>query len=265
MRLKSLKSKVLTGSLLVLISTSNYVQAATYTVKSGDSLFKIGRLFNVPYNTIMNDNSLKSSLIYPDQKLYVNSTEYTVKSGDSLFKIAKKHAISIDNLRLANNIYTDLIYPNQVLSIPNGGSALVNPPSETPNPPIENKNPIVNYSNEDLDLLARLVTAESDSEPYSAKVAVAAVVLNRVKSSTFPSSIKDVVYDKSDGYYQFTPTMNGFINKPASEDSKKAAKEALYGADPSNGALYYFDDTVTNTWLLSKPDAVVIGRLIFKY
>lgn len=265
MILKSLKSKVLTCSLLVLVSTSTYVQAATYTVKSGDSLFKIGKLFNVSYNTIMNDNSLKSSLIYPGEKLYLNSTEYIVKSGDSLFKIAKNHGISIDNLRLANNIYGNLIYQSQVLAIPKEGSDVVNTPNKNLNTPIENKSAIMKYSNEDLDLLARLVTAESESEPYSAKVAVAAVVLNRVKSTIFPSSIKDVVYDKSDGYYQFTPTMNGFINKPASESSKKAAKEALYGSDPSNGALYYFDDSVTNKWLLSKKDAVVIGKLIFKY
>ncbi|MBU5591955.1 LysM peptidoglycan-binding domain-containing protein [Clostridium sp. MSJ-4] len=258
MGFKSLKSKMLIGSLLLLVSSSSYVQAATYTVKSGDSLYKIGKSFNTSYNTIISDNKLSSTMIYPGQKLYVNAPEHSVKSGDTLFKISKQYGVSLDELRRINNIYTNLIYPGQTILIPKSNAY-------TPNPVDNSQKPILNYSEGDLDLLARLVTAEAESEPYKAKVAVAAVVLNRVKSSRFPNSINDVIYEKSGGYYQFTPTLNGWINKPASAEAKKAAKEALYGSDPSNGALYYFDDTVTNTWLLSKPDAVTIGKLIFKY
>ncbi len=92
----------------------------------------------------------------------------------------------------------------------------------SPAPAQTTPKPIVNYTESDLDLLARLITAEAQSEPYSAQVAVASVVINRIKSSQFPNSISSVIYQKSDGYYQFTPVLNGWINKPATETSKKS-------------------------------------------
>jgi spore germination cell wall hydrolase CwlJ-like protein len=118
---------------------------------------------------------------------------------------------------------------------------------------------------EDLDLLARLITAEAQGEPYKAQVAIGAVVLNRVKSSDWPDSIKAVIYQKIGGYYQFTPVVNGWIDKPAEAECIKAAKEALSGADPTNGAQFYYDDTTTNEWILAKPVSIQIGHMIFAF
>ena len=118
---------------------------------------------------------------------------------------------------------------------------------------------------QDLDLLARLVTAEAQGEPYEAKVAVGAVVINRVQSGQWANTIKGVIYQKSGGYYQFTTVVNGWINKPAEPESIKAAKAAMSGADPTNGAQFYYDDTVTNTWILSKPVSVRIGHMIYAF
>lgn len=125
------------------------------------------------------------------------------------------------------------------------------------------KKPRVSYSKSDLDLLARLITAEASAEPFNAKVAVGSVIINRIKSHTFANSIRSVIYEVSDGYYQFTPVLNGWINKPATADSKKAAYTALYGKDQSKGSLYYFDNTTKNTWLWSKPIKARIGNLVF--
>lgn len=122
----------------------------------------------------------------------------------------------------------------------------------------------VNSGNE-LDLLARLITAEAQGEPYEAKVAVGAVVMNRVKSDLFPGSIRDVIYQNIEGYYQFTPVVNGWIDKPAQADCIKAAKEAINGRDPTNGALFYYDNKTTNTWILSKPVSITIGNMIYAY
>ncbi|MFL0194749.1 cell wall hydrolase [Clostridium sp. WILCCON 0269] len=231
------------------------VYAANYTVKPGDSLFKIGVLFKTDADTIMKNNNLTNSQIYPNQILYVNSKTYTVKTSDTLYLIAKKYNISLNALIAANNNVDQYIYPGQVLNIPSGSVFKSTSSSD----------PIVPYSQSDLDLLARLVTAEAEGEPYMAKVAVAAVVLNRVQSPSYPSTIKDVIYEVSGGYYQFTPVSNGWINNPASDDSKKAAYEALYGSDPTNGAFYYFDDSTTNTWLWSKKIALRVGKMVFAY
>ncbi|MDD2190152.1 MAG: cell wall hydrolase [Eubacteriales bacterium] len=119
------------------------------------------------------------------------------------------------------------------------------------------------YSYDDLNLLARLIHAEAQAEPYEAKVAVGAVVLNRI--GPFEDSIKGVIYQNIDGFYQFTPVENGWINKPAGEDSIKAAREALDGADPTNGALFYYDNQTTNEWILAKPVSVTFGNMIYAY
>jgi len=117
----------------------------------------------------------------------------------------------------------------------------------------------------DLDLLARLITAEAQAEPYDAKVAVGAVIMNRVESSDWPNSIKEVIYQNINGYEQFTPVANGWIDKPAEPESIRAAKAALSGVDPTNGAEFYYDDTTTNTWILAKPVSIQIGHMIYTY
>ena len=117
----------------------------------------------------------------------------------------------------------------------------------------------------ELDLLARLITAEAQGEPYETKVAVGAVVMNRVESGSWPNTIKEVIYQNINGYYQFTPVVNGWINKPAESGSIEAAKAALSGADPTNGAQFYYDDTTTNPWILAKPVSVKIGHMTFAF
>lgn len=117
----------------------------------------------------------------------------------------------------------------------------------------------------DVDVLARLIMAEAQAEPYDAKVAVGAVVINRVQSGQWAGSIKGVIYQKSGGYYQFTPVQNGWINKPADAECIKAAKAALSGADPTGGAQFYYDDSVTNEWILAKPVSTQIGHMTYAY
>lgn len=117
----------------------------------------------------------------------------------------------------------------------------------------------------DLDLLARLITAEAQGEPYKAQVGVGAVVMNRVKSSDWPNTIKDVIYQEIDGYYQFTPVVNGWIDKPADPQCIEAAKDAINGVDPTNGAQFYYDDSVTNQWILAKPVSAQFGDMVFAY
>lgn len=255
---KKLKALLLTLSLSLLSAKS--VHAASYTVTYGDSLFQIGKLFNTTANIIMQNNGLSSSAIYPGQVLNVSARTYTVQAGDSLYLIAKKYGVSLSSLRQANNKWDNLIYPGQSLNIPGTASSAVTQPSK---PAVST--PVVSYTASDVDLLARLITAEAQGAPYAAKVAVGAVVINRVQDSRFPKSINDVIYQKDAGYYQFSPVLNGWINKPASQDSIKAAYEALNGADPTNGALYYFDDSTKNTWLWSKTVALRVDNMVFSY
>lgn len=109
----------------------------------------------------------------------------------------------------------------------------------------------------DVNLLARLVYGEARGEPYAGQVAVAAVVLNRVKSSSFPNTIAGVIYQKG----AFNVIDDGQINLSPNSTAKKAAQDALNGWDPSYGAIYYFNpNTATNKWIWSRPMTVTIGK-----
>lgn len=255
-KLSAIKKLLITTSSAVFLGLliSGSANAAVYTVQSGDSLYKIGNLYRTTSSAIMRDNNLSSEAIYPGQVLKVPGDTYTVKSGDTLSQIANRNGILLYSLRRANNKWDDLIYPGQKFYLPGIVQTVsVSAPAVIP------------YTASDLDLLARLIRAEAESQPYNAKVAVGAVVVNRVQSSEWPNTIRDVIYHKSGGYYQFTPVVNGTINKAATDIDRKAAYDALHGVDPTNGAMFYFDDSSTNQWLWSKTLAARIDRMVFMY
>ena len=108
-----------------------------------------------------------------------------------------------------------------------------------------------------LNLLARIIYGEARGEPYTGQVAVGAVVLNRVKSSSFPNTISGVIYQSG----AFDAVRDGQINLTPDSTAKKAAQDALNGWDPSYGAIYYFNpSTATNKWIWSRPMTVTIGN-----
>ena len=109
----------------------------------------------------------------------------------------------------------------------------------------------------DLNLLARVVYGEARGEPYAGQVAVAAVTLNRVKSSSFPNTLAGVVYQSG----AYDAVRDGQINLTPDSTAKKAAQDAMNGWDPSYGAIYYFNPaTATNKWIWSRPMTVTIGN-----
>lgn len=115
-------------------------------------------------------------------------------------------------------------------------------------------------SNNDLYLLAKCVHAEARGESYTGQVAVAAVILNRVKSASFPNTIAGVIYQP----YAFTAVADGQINLEPNQTAYNAARDALNGWDPTYGALYYFNPaTATSKWIWSRKQTVTIGKHIF--
>ncbi len=108
-----------------------------------------------------------------------------------------------------------------------------------------------------VNLLARLIYGEARGEPYTGQVAVGAVVMNRVKSSSFPNTISGVIYQSG----AFDAVRDGQINLSPNSTAIKAAQDAINGWDPSYGAVYYFNpSTATNKWIWSRPMTVTIGR-----
>lgn len=116
------------------------------------------------------------------------------------------------------------------------------------------------YSNSDINLLAKLIYGEARGESYVGQVAVGAVVMNRIKSSSFPNSMSGVIYQR----YAFTAVDDGQINLTPNETAKKAAQDAMNGWDPTYGAIYYYNPrTATSAWIFSRQTTVTIGNHVF--
>ena len=116
------------------------------------------------------------------------------------------------------------------------------------------------YSSSDTNLLAKLIYAEARGESYTGQVAVGAVVLNRVKSSSFPNTISGVIYQP----YAFTCVSDGQINMSPNATALAAARDAMNGWDPSYGSLYYYNPSVaTSVWIFSRKTVVTIGNHVF--
>lgn len=115
-------------------------------------------------------------------------------------------------------------------------------------------------SSNDLNLLSKAVYSEARGEPYTGQVAVAAVVLNRVSSSSFPNSIAGVIYQSG----AFDAVSDGQINLTPDSTARKAAQDAINGWDPTYGCIYYFNpSTATSKWIWSRKQVVTIGKHIF--
>ena len=112
----------------------------------------------------------------------------------------------------------------------------------------------------DLYLLAKCVHAEARGEPYVGQVAVAAVILNRVKDAAFPNTISGVIYQP----WAFTAVNDGQINLEPNSTAYQAAQDALNGWDPTYGCLYYYNPvTATSKWIFSRQTVVTIGKHVF--
>ena len=113
------------------------------------------------------------------------------------------------------------------------------------------------YSNSDLNLLAHLVYVEARGESYTGQVAVASVVLNRVKNNSFPNTVAGVIYQAG----AFSVVADGQINLVPNQTAISAAQDAINGWDPTYGAIYYFNpNTAKSSWIWSRPVTVVIGN-----
>lgn len=194
-----------------------------------------------------------------------SSFAYTVKQGDTLNGIARAHNTSLKSVIDAN---PQIPNPNRIFI---GQNVNVSGQVQTSNTtqsekPIYSAQPIsgaISLSDNEKDVLARTIRAESESEPYSGKVAVGTVVLNRVLSDQFPDTVQSVVYQKG----QFDVVSNGAINKPADSDSKRAAVDAIsfVNSGQSKGALFFYNPrTSSSHWLDSKSTVTVIGNHVFK-
>ena len=111
-----------------------------------------------------------------------------------------------------------------------------------------------------VNLLAHIINGEARGEVYAGQVAIGAVVLNRARHASFPSTIAGVIYQKG----AFEAVENGQINANVTTSCYNAARDAMNGWDPTGGAIYYYNPaTATNKWIRSRPVVATIGKHVF--
>lgn len=116
------------------------------------------------------------------------------------------------------------------------------------------------YQESELSLLARLVSGEARGEPYIGQVAVAAVVLNRVRNAAFPNTISGVIFQPG----AFDAVWDGQFDLPPTDSCLRAARDAINGWDPTGGCVYYYNpSTATNEWIWTRQVQLTIGRHAF--
>ncbi len=121
------------------------------------------------------------------------------------------------------------------------------------------------YDRDNIFWLARIIHAEAAGEPYSGKVAVGSVVMNRVKSPNFPNTIYGVIFEYYKGIPQFSPVADGTIYNNPSAECLAAAQEAYWGARPLGNVLYFFNPAKSaGTWIVNNRTYVTrIGNHVF--
>lgn len=114
--------------------------------------------------------------------------------------------------------------------------------------------------NADVELLARIISAEARGEPYEGQVAVGAVIMNRIKHPSFPNTLAEVIYQPG----AFSAIDDGQFNEPVEASARRAAQDALNGINPIGDAIYYYNPkTATNAWIRTRPVIKTIGDHVF--
>jgi N-acetylmuramoyl-L-alanine amidase len=259
-RMKTIKKAlIITLTMFLVLSLAIPAGAAAlHTVRPGDTLWSIARTYRTTVADLAAANRLQNvNVIYAGQRLTIptgGSSFYTVRPGDTLWLISQRHQTTVAALLAVNNIPNpDLIEVGQLIRLPQPlGSAVVAARGSAA------------YSAADLDLFARLVHAEASGESFTGQVAVAASVLNRVKSPLYPNTLRGVIYQVVNGFHQYSPVKDGRINLPANDSARRAVQEALGGADPSRGATGFYNPRKTsNQWVRNQPVTTVIGNHVF--
>lgn len=242
------------GAALGLMAAVSSVWAVEYRVRAGDTLGEIAQRFRVSVADLKAKNGLTSNTIIVGDVLQIptdggdegsTGASHTVRDGESLWVIALKYRVTTDELRRANGLRSDVLQVGQRLTIPGGAGGEERPTSgsrETTHREERREAPVRGVSREHLEVLARIVKGEMPHDGcFEGKVAVAAVVLNRVRHPAFPKTIPGVAHQPLQFSCYNRDVRRRLYNGPIPEWAWEAARAAVNGRDPSNDATHYFN------------------------
>ena len=244
-----------------LMTGGGMALADTYQVKAGDSLYTIANNHKITVEELKQVNHLQGEKILAGQVLQIptNYASHRVVAGETLYQLSQQYGCTISDIKNLNGLQSDVIQAGTVLKIPSSVSAR----SDGYTTRISSSRSSGyqrSYTQADWDMLAQVVYGEARGESYDGQVAVAAVVLNRLEDSQFPNTLSGVVFQKN----AFTCVNDGQYYMRPNQTAYKAAMEAMQGADPTNGCLYYWNPgTATSKWIWTRSIETRIGNHVF--
>ena len=247
------------GQLLYITAPDSSKDRVKYYVQPGDNIGLIARKFNTTIDNLKEINNLSSNHLRINQELIIKLPEfnksdynlpltYQVESGDSLLAIANEFNVSTWEIKRYNDLELSHLDVSQEISIP------FSIPEDDFQAPFDTP------TEKQMDLLARAVYSEARGEPFTGQVAVASVIINRIRNSLFPNTIRGVIFQP----YQFSAVDDGQFWLKPNQTSYLAVRAALQGWDPSQGALYYYNPrTAESKWVFYRDVIVRIGDHFF--
>lgn len=248
--------------------------AATVSVQSGDTLWKIAKSHGVSLQALQSANSginpnnllLGTVLQLPSSTATggtASGSQYVVKQGDTLWLIARRFHVSVSNLMAANasmnpanlQVGKRLVIP--ATSTSSSGASVSASTSTAGNATIAAQN---------LYWMERVINAEAGGEPLQAQIAVGDVILHRLQDGTYGKTVYDVVFQVINGHQQFTSVANGYIYSVPTASSISAAKDVLSnGQDVVPGAMVFYNplQTPATSWVRSQPIITQISNFVF--
>lgn len=235
--------------------------AATTTVEPGQSLWTIAQAHDLPVQLLEDANPdvtpqnlpIGSSVQIPEVQ------NVTVKSGDTLFLIGKRFGISTKEMLAANPSVDPLNLPiGSTVRVPVGLA-------QTSHMLQAHVAASTSASSSDLYWLEHVIHAEAGGESLQAQIAVGDVIMHRIAAGGYGSTVQQVVFQVSDGHYQFESVANGYIYSQPNAQNVQAALDVLKGDDIVPGALVFYNpsETPAGSWVWQQPVIAEIGHLVF--
>ena len=254
---------------------------ATVTVQPGDSFWSIARAQHVSWSaleaansTVTPNNMLPGTVLQVPSASTGTGTTYSVQPGDTFWLVARKWNIAVGDLAAANpsvqplnlQIGTTLTLPAPQTTVQTAASTVPVSGGAATGSTATSSVTAGNASPEDLYWLEHLIHAEATGQPLRAQIAVGDVVMHRIQSGNYASTVKGVVFQVLNGHYQFSCIPNGFIYTTPDAQSVQAAKAVLQqNVDVVPGALVFYNpaQTASNSWVWSQPTVGRFGALVF--